>query len=845
MANLTPEEVVKAIEGFTEAQKDKVNKALGSSKGSSLASSTSGMSEKQLAAQREYNKSLERTAQLVGNVSAAKEAQYNILEQELETNEQLQETLKNTGKSMKDLAEGMNIDLGEGNEKLQSQILAYQEIHKLQKGQKKFGNDQKKMLGDIAGAIGLNVRMEETFLGKVGAVSSGLLSQGEAQEQAMMALTANFNDIFNWQNITLSIFTKIAEATMMLVGQFDEARASLAIATGAGYEFQDVLFASQREANLLGVKMADAGKATATLFESTSNFVKASASAQKEMIKTTAMLEKLGIDGGTAAETFQFLNLNLGMTEIEATKVQKSLAMMGTSLGISSAKITKDFNNALPTLAVYGKQSVDVFSNLAAAAKAAGVETSALLGIAKQFDTFSGAAEGVAKMNALLGTQLSTTEMLMMKEDERIETLIEQIQMQGVAFGDMDKYTQMAIANAAGIQDINEAQKIFGMNLSDYKANKDAMDKNTDAQAKFEEAVQKTVPVMTQFMNLFTEIVTMVQPILETLGSAAESLTAILKDMDTGTKNVIFGITALATGIPALVMTMMTAGKAFFAWINWLRGTRTAAKELAETGADMSEDIAGSVENLSKGVGNSLSNMGKGIGNFLKNMITKIGGAFSSLGKAISGFIGKIVPTISSALVSIGGAIGSMIGAIGTGIATAIGAIDVAIKGTAGVGGLIFGAIVGIIAAGLATIIAMANAVSAIATATAKVYQEKRKMAQVNQGLAESSGKVVDNMAKIASSDFSGAISGMSALVKEAAKFDDLDLTARATLENLALISVGKAKDSMTGRVIKASKSNIVTNIQNIFKDMKLTVQIGENEFEGYVTEIAEKAANQ
>ena len=292
-------------------------------------------------------------------------------------------------------------------------------------------------------------------------------------------------------------------------------------------------------------------------------------------------------------------------------------------------------------------------------------------------------------------------------------------------------------------------------------------------------------------------------------------------------------------------MTMMTAGKAFILWLKWLRGARSAAEDLTETGVEMSEDIAESVENLSEGIGESLSNIGKGIGNFLKNIVSKIGSAFASVGRAVSSFLGSIVPAISKALVSIGGSIGSMIAAIGTGVATAVGAISAAIAGTAGIGGVVFAAIVGIVASGLATIVALAGAVTAIAVATAKVYQEKRKMAEVNQGLAESSGKVVDNIAKIAETDFSGAISGMSALVKEAAKFDDLDLTARATLENLALISVGKAKDSMTGRVIKASNNNIVTNIQNIFKDMKLTVQIGENEFEGYVTEIAEKAANQ
>ena len=43
----------------------------------------------------------------------------------------------------------------------------------------------------------------------------------------------------------------------------------------------------------------------------------------------------------------------------------------------------------------------------------------------------------------------------MMTEDERMKTIVDAVQAQGVAFGDMDKYTQMAIAHAAGIEDMS------------------------------------------------------------------------------------------------------------------------------------------------------------------------------------------------------------------------------------------------------------------------------------------------------------------------------------------------------------------------------------------------------
>jgi hypothetical protein len=149
--------------------------------------------------------------------------------------------------------------------------------------------------------------------------------------------------------------------------------------------------------------------------------------------------------------------------------MSKELAIVGTTMGISSDKMISGFNEASKSLAVYGKDAVKVFTDLAAQAKAAGVEASTLLGIAEKFDTFEGAADAVGKLNSILGTQMSATEMLTMKENERIETLIRSIQTQGIAFKDLDKFSQKAIASAAGISDMSEAQRIFGMSINDYR----------------------------------------------------------------------------------------------------------------------------------------------------------------------------------------------------------------------------------------------------------------------------------------------------------------------------------------------------------------------------------------
>ena len=94
---LTASQVVDAIKGFTPKQKEEVNKALGNT-GDRPSASGTGMSEKQLERQNEYNKALMRTAELVGNVGAARKAEFEMLEDTIASN-----------KDLRKIMEGLNI----------------------------------------------------------------------------------------------------------------------------------------------------------------------------------------------------------------------------------------------------------------------------------------------------------------------------------------------------------------------------------------------------------------------------------------------------------------------------------------------------------------------------------------------------------------------------------------------------------------------------------------------------------------------------------------------------------------------------------------------------------------
>ena len=524
-------------------------------------------SETQLKVEESRYKVLMDSAKLMNDMSAAREAEAEMLKRQI----LLQADLE--GLSAIDL--GLLQEKVKNGEKLgaafssygpafQELVKQYEDIVPMQENIEKLSSAHKKNISDIVdemgGLLGLTDKYTSSFVGQMTTTFRLFEENTDEGKAALKHFQDQFATMFSIQNIAMNIASGIFEQSMKTLRAYDEAAASLSKTTGTVGKFNNVLYDAQRAGNLLGVSMADVGTAIAALNSGTSNFAKLNESTQTQLAISTSQFERLGVSASDTAEFMEnaFKIMNMGATE--AVEVQKELAMAGVQLGIGADKIVKDFNAASKTLAVYGKGSVKIFKDLAAQAKAAGVETSTLLGIVQKFDTFSGAAEGAAQFNALLGTQLSTTQMLMMTEDERMKTLVESVQAQGVAFGDMDRFTQKSIAAAAGITDMNEANRIFSMSLGDYEANAREMENNAAAQAKFDEAVQATVPTMNKFKNLATEMITLVQPALETLGEVADYLTDFFQGLSKEAKETISMIALFVSGVLVLAPLFAVGG---------------------------------------------------------------------------------------------------------------------------------------------------------------------------------------------------------------------------------------------------------------------------------------------
>ena len=569
MADLTKEEIKNIIKEIKEDKelKKAFDTALG--RDDSLKRSDDvGELKDQLKLEEDRARILKETAKSMNQISEfrkqeAKELQLKT-ELELVTLKNLDEIKEDekkildtiieqvrAGKELKEPTGFNNIETGALRDSVEALKNKYNEIVPEQEKLNDLSRETKSNIEDtvesMGGLVGLSNKLNTSKIGKMTQMFKTL--KGEEGDEAAKFLSDQLSEMFSIQNIAMNIFDGIFDQSMKVLTAFDNASATLAKTTGTVGKFNDNLYDAQRAGNLLGVTMEGVGTAIAALNSGTSQFAKLNSETRTQLAISTSQFERLGVSAQDTAAFMEnaFKIMNMGATE--AIQVQKELAMAGVNLGIGADKIVKDFNAASKTLAVYGKDSVRIFKDLAAQAKAAGVEVSTLLGIVQKFDTFSGAAEGAAHFNALLGTQLSTTEMLMMTEEERMKTLVEQVQAQGIAFGDMDRFTQKAIASAAGISDMNEANRIFSMSLADYEANADQMQKNADAQAKFDEAVQATVPTMNKFKNLATEMIVMVQPALEFLGELADDLTNFFQGLSKETKEVVGTFALFTAGI--------------------------------------------------------------------------------------------------------------------------------------------------------------------------------------------------------------------------------------------------------------------------------------------------------
>lgn len=131
------------------------------------------------------------------------------------------------------------------------------------------------------------------------------------------------------------------------------------------------------------------------------------------------------------------------------------------AIGANAAQMMSDWSDSASFLSQFGNQAESTFKDAALMATQFGFETRKIFEIAKNFDTFGDASQKVNRLNAVLGTTISSYE-LMIEQDpaRRVEMLTQALDDQGLEWDNLNRIQRMTLAQSIGLNE-EDAARVF------------------------------------------------------------------------------------------------------------------------------------------------------------------------------------------------------------------------------------------------------------------------------------------------------------------------------------------------------------------------------------------------
>ena len=371
--------------------------------------------------------------------------------------------------------------------------------------------------------------------------------------------------------------------------EVDTTSKAIGKATGFANDFHKQLVISQQATVAAGVGMKELQEASVSLATGFSKFDQQNDQTNASLMTTVSLLSKLGVSSSESVKAMDHFSRAMGMSDQAAADMTAELALLGKEMGVTSQKMVSDFSGASGRLAMYGNDNIKVFKDLEAQIKATGLEMNTMLGISQQYDSFDKAAESAAKLNSVLGTQLSSLELLNATDGERITMIRQQVKLSvGGNFDSLDKFTKLHIAEAMGLKDVAEAQRLLNMEQSEYNKYIKATGAGIeDPQKGLADMAESYVTLSDSIGNFFRQIMYSMGPAIEDMSLMVKELSAGIVDFgkaiaDSGLiQNIFGGLMSVVTIIGRkliFVLNLLTIGMNIGTWamtgfrdaLNWV-----------------------------------------------------------------------------------------------------------------------------------------------------------------------------------------------------------------------------------------------------------------------------------
>lgn len=323
------------------------------------------------------------------------------------------------------------------------------------------------------------------------------------------------------------------------------------------------------------------------------------------------MTKGFGLGSKEAAKLFENLTLGAGKSEEEIRILLGGVREWARETHMSYVLVTKDIGENIDFFARFGEQAIDTFKSSTHWASNFGLRMKELIKISEKFDTFSGAAEQVMKLNAMFGTTLNTVEMLVETDPaKRLKKVRDALLEQGKSWDNLDYFQRKNLATMIGLDEASlEAvlnKKNEKISIEDaMKAREKAAKSEKELDRSFKSSLKEMANVFVRYFGregMFTKL-------LDTIGRALEPLSRMIFG---GEKSLVGAFQAFFNELAGGQTERAKKFKKFLEEVGtWIQGLYTKAEKfLFGAGGFFSEGNFDNVINMGKSAFETIKSLG-------------------------------------------------------------------------------------------------------------------------------------------------------------------------------------------------------------------------------------------
>ena len=471
------------------------------------------------------------------------------LRQEILDNEKLNELSEDDKESLQ-----LRLNMLQQNVQLEGARL--ENVQRSQKAATQLNDITSNYLGILTG---INDGYRDTLLGSM----AEALMSAEGLEGAFQKMGESIKKLP--MKIFMNVLGEIEQQTIGMITNLFQAQADLTKATGlVGEKFAGQIQELGGQFSTMALGVEEATASITALYTKYSNFRNLDKVAQAQLKKTVMEFEGLGIAADTSVPFLDNLTKALGMSQAEAKNVTRGFVAMSHEVKFTADELMSAFQEVSSDLAAFGKSAIPMFQRLAKVADKTGVSLKGLVSIAKQFDTFKGAAEAVGKLNTLMGGNFLDMQSLMrMGYDERIAMIRKTVQARMGSFEAMTQQQKLFVANALGASSVEEAMKLMNNQVEEGTDELKKYGLSNEKVAEIAKASKTPMKVMTAALQ---QLAIQVQPLITWFAEFVGTIATFIAENATLIKTiaaiggVLLIIFKVAKGIKAIGALFTIAG---------------------------------------------------------------------------------------------------------------------------------------------------------------------------------------------------------------------------------------------------------------------------------------------